>query len=74
MKKIGWPILYVFLLKPFKAWIFEKIQIAFWAMVFQKKTIVFQRKQFDFKFPLFFCFASFDNLKAVTDCLENLKF
>ena len=37
MKKIGWPILYVFLLKPFKAWIFEKIQIAFWAMAFLKK-------------------------------------
>ena len=48
MKKIGWPILYVFLLKPFKAWIFEKIQIAFWAMAFQKKNNRFPTEAIQF--------------------------
>ena len=48
MKKIGWPILYVFLLKPFKAWIFEKIQVTFWAMAFQKKNNRFPTEAIQF--------------------------
>ena len=56
MKKIGWPILYVFLLKPFKAWIFEKIQIAFWAMAFQKKKQSFSNGSNSILSFLFFLF------------------
>ena len=30
MKKIGWPRLYVFLLKPFKAWTLKSFRLLFW--------------------------------------------
>ena len=66
MKKIGWPIICVFLLKPFKQWICEKLQV--FCRVFSQKNIVFQWRQFRNKFSLNFCFASFDSLKAVTGC------
>ena len=36
MKKIGWPKICIFLLKPFKQWIFEKLQV-FLAEFFYKK-------------------------------------
>ena len=58
-------MLYVFLIKPFKQWNFEKFQV-FLAEFFHKKRIVLQWKQFKTKFSLNFCFASFDILKAVT--------
>ena len=37
MKKIGWPILYVFQIKPFKQWNFENIQFNFGRVSPQKK-------------------------------------
>ena len=66
-------MLYVFLLKPFKQWNFEKIQITLLARFFYKKTIVFQCKHFIFKFSLDFYSASFPSLKALTGCLEKLE-
>ena len=67
MKKIGLPILYVCVLKPFKQWNFDKLQV-FLGEFFHNKVIVFQWKQIKIKFSLNFCFASFDSLKAVTGC------
>ena len=72
MKKIGWSMLYVFLIKPFKQWNFEKFQV-FLAEFFHKKLIVSQWKHFKTKFSLNFCFASFDSLKVVTGCFEKLE-
>ena len=43
MKKVGWPMLYLFLLKPFKQWIFENFRFFFaeyfmiWKMMIQMK-------------------------------------
>ena len=65
MKKFGWPMLYVFLIKPFKQWSFEKT-LFFTGQVIPQKIIVFQRKQYKIRFSLVFCFASFDSLKALT--------
>ena len=67
MKKIGLPILYVCVLKPFKQWNFDKLQV-FLGEFFHNKVIVFQWKQIKIRFSLNFCFASFDSLKAVTGC------
>ena len=41
MKKIGWPMLYVFLLKPFQAWSFEKLQDTFWPFFHKKLSFFF---------------------------------
>ena len=73
MKKIGWPILYVFLLKPFKQLNFEKLQITLLAKFFYKKTIVFQCKHFILKFSLDFYSTLFSSLKALTGCLEKIE-
>ena len=72
MKKIGWSMLYVFLIKPFKQWHFEKFHV-FLAKFFHKKLIFSQWKHFKTKFSLNFCFASFDSLKVVTGCFEKLE-
>ena len=45
MKKVGWPMLYIFVLKPFKQWIFENFRF-FFAEYFLKKLVVFQWKRF----------------------------
>ena len=45
MKKVGWPMLYIFLLKPFKQWSFENFRFCF-VEYFHKKMIVFHWKQF----------------------------
>ena len=52
---------------------FWKISGCFFGPVFPQKTIVFQWKQDKIKFSLNFQFASYDTLKALTGCLENLK-
>ena len=49
MKKVGWPMLYIFLLKPSKQWSFENFKF-FFVEYFHKKMIVFQWKQFKIKF------------------------
>ena len=67
MNKIGLPMLYNCVLKPFKQWIFDKLQV-FLGEFFHNKVIVFQWKQIKIKFSLNLCFASFDSLKAVTGC------
>ena len=67
MNKIGLPMLYNCVLKPFKQWNFDKLQV-FLGEFFHNEVIVFQRKQIKIKFSLNFCFASFDSLKAVTGC------
>ena len=42
MKKVGWPKLYIFLLKLYRQWNFEKIQVVFFlAQFFLQKIIVF---------------------------------
>ena len=41
MKKIGRPMLYVFLLKPFKQWNFEKTSDYFVGQVFTQKNYSF---------------------------------
>ena len=63
---------YIFLLKTFQQWKFQKLQV-FFDQVFPQKTIVFQKNQFKFKFSLDFCFASFSSLKALAGCLEKLE-
>ena len=65
-------MLYVFLIKPFKQWNFEKFQV-FLAEFFHKKLINSQWKHFKTKFSLNFCFASFDSLEVVTGCFEKLE-
>ena len=60
-------MLYVFQLKPFKEWSFDKLQILI-GRNFAQKIIVFQWKQFKTKFSLSFYFAFFDSLKAVICC------
>ena len=66
MKKIGWPRLYVFLLKTFKAWILKKFRILFWPS--------FSTEEIKIRFSsIFFCFASFDSFKALTGCLKTFK-
>ena len=64
-------MLYVFLLKPLKAWIFEKLQVTFWPSFFHKQLTFFNRSTIK-KFSLFF-FASFDSFKALLGCLEKLE-
>ena len=64
MMKIGWPILYVFLLKPFKAWSFEKLQGTFLAVFLQKNYRFSMNAIQNQVSPLIFCFASFDSFKA----------
>ena len=73
MMKIGRPMVYVFLLKPFKQWNFEQVQIFSLANYFYKKLSFSNGKQFKFKFPLVFFFASFPSLKSLTGCLEKLE-
>ena len=41
MKKIGWPMLYVFLSKPFKEWSFENFQVTYLAKFFFLKKASF---------------------------------
>ena len=72
MMKIGWPMLYVFLLKPFKAWSFEKLQGTFLTVFPQKKLSFFNGSK-KIRFSLIFCFALFDSFKALTGCLEKLE-
>ena len=69
MKKIGWPRLYVFLLKTVNAWILKKFRFVF-GRTFTHTTNVFQRKHYKEKFSLIF-FASFDNFKALLGCFEK---
>ena len=64
-------MLYVFLLKPLKAWIFEKLQVTFLAEFFPQTTNVFQQKYYQKIFSFFF--ASFDSFKALLGCLEKLE-
>ena len=64
-------MLYVFLMKPYKRWKFEKLHITLLAKFLHKKTVVFQWKHFIFKFSLDFYSASFPNLKASKGCLEK---
>ena len=40
MKKVGWPILYIFLLKPSKQWSFENFKF-FFRRVFPQKNDCF---------------------------------
>ena len=65
MKKIGWLMLYVFLIKAIQAIEFWKIS-GFFGQVFPQKDTGFQWKQIKIKYSINFCFASFDSLKAVT--------
>ena len=51
MKKIGWPMLYVSLLKPFKASIFEKLQVTFLAEFLHKKLSFFNGSNIKLGFP-----------------------
>ena len=55
MKKIGLPMLYVCVLKPFKQWNFDKLQV-FLGEFFHNKIIIFQWKQIKIKFSLNFLF------------------
>ena len=73
MKKIGWPMLYVFLSKPFNEWSFENFQVTYLANFFSQKSIVFKLKQIKFKIYLNFFFASTASLKAVTGCIDKLE-
>ena len=41
MKKVGWPMLYIFLLKPFKQWSFEKFSFFFSSSISTKKWLFF---------------------------------
>ena len=41
MNKIGWPMLYVFLSKPFKEWSFENFQVTYLAKFFFLKKASF---------------------------------
>ena len=41
MKKIGWPMLYVFLSKPFKEWSFDNFQVTYLAKFFFLKKASF---------------------------------
>ena len=67
-------MLYVFLLKPFKKWSFEKFKVTFLAPpFFSQKSVVSKWKQIKIKIYLNFCFASSDSLKNVTGCFENLE-
>ena len=65
MKKIGWPRLYVCLLKKFKAWILKKFRLLFWPS--------FSTEAIKIRFSSIFCFASFDSFKALTGCLKTFK-
>ena len=65
-------MLYVFLLKPFQAWSFEKLQDTFWPF-FHKKLSFFLDAIQNQVSPNFFCFASFDSFKALTGCSEKLE-
>ena len=65
-------MLYVFLLKPFKLWNFEKLQITLLAK-FLHKNYRFLKEYFIFKLSLGFYFASFPSLKALTGCLEKVE-
>ena len=65
-------MLYFFLLKPFKVWIFEKLPVIF-GLVFPQKNNIFQRKRYKFSFSLSFSFASFVSFKALLGCLEKLE-
>ena len=66
--------MYVFLWKPLKQKYFEKLHVSFVAQVLSKKIIFFQWENFENRFFLNFCFASFHSLKALTGCLEKLEF
>ena len=52
---------------------FWKFSGCFFGPAFPQKTIIFQWKQDKIKFSLNFHFASYDSLKALIGCLENLK-
>ena len=41
MKKVGWPMLYIFLLKPFKQWSFENFRFFFSSSISTKKWSFF---------------------------------
>ena len=73
MKKIGWPMLYVFLSKPFKEWSFENFQVTYLAkFFFLKKASFLNGSRLNLKLLKFFI-ASTDSLKAVTGCIDKLE-
>ena len=51
----------------------KKLQVYFVAQVFSNKSKFFQWENFENRFFLNFCFASFHCLKALTGCLEKLE-
>ena len=53
---------------------FWKNSGCFFGPAFPQKTIVFQWKEDKTKFSLNFQFALYDSLKALTGCLEKLRF
>ena len=66
-------MLYVFLLKPFKQWNSEKLQLILLAKFLHKKHSCFNGSFSFLNFSLDFYFASFPSLKALTGCLEKLE-
>ena len=51
LKKIEWPLLYVFLLKPFKARIFEKLEVTFSTNFFHKQLSFLSGSNIKLGFP-----------------------
>ena len=51
MKKIEWPMLYVLLLKPFEARIFEKLEVTFLAKFFHKQLSFHNGSNIKLGFP-----------------------
>ena len=72
IKKLRWPMVYIFLLKPFKAWIFVKIQFTCLTK-FLNIQLSFLHGSKKNRLSLNFCFASFDSFKALTGWLEKLE-
>ena len=66
MKKIGWLMLYVFLIKALQAKKIWKTS-GFFGRIFPQ-SYRFSMEANQNKFFLNFCFAFFDSLKAVTAC------
>ena len=65
---------YIFLLKPFQQWNFEKRQVFFVGQLFPQKHFSFSVEAFQVEaFSLDFCFASFSNLNDLPGCLEKLE-
>ena len=60
-------------LKNFEEGGFLKSLRLLFGQIFPQTTIVSQRKQYEVRFSLIFCFASVDSIKALTNCLEKLE-